>query len=297
MTNNDIFKLVNFIIRKDKKGNPDIVNNFERLLQQANSNYFKEEFNVYQANQNVNDTLSPFEVRLAINTLTTTATTITLPTDYAHFIGMYWTDSNSYDRSFDLVTDDQWDMRLGSTLTVPSDNYPVCKVLGNKLYVNPNMIVFSDWFLPSKDELEQMYINLANEGVGGFSDALYWSSSESSSSLSWRVQMIVGSPAIDVSPKSAGLRVRACRTFTDDSGQYSLRDVGPGGGLVFYISGITHYEAAASDQSTGSAWSNVNSTLIGTTGTDIGDGVQNTLDIINQAGHTASAAKLCNDLN
>ena len=72
-----------------------------------------------------------------------------------------------------------------------------------------------------------------------------------------------------------------------------------GGGIIFYVdgSGLHGLIAAIADQSTGAVWSNITNTLIGTTGTAVGSGYANTTAIINQSGHTGSAAALCRAYN
>ena len=44
---------------------------------------------------------------------------------------------------------------------------------------------FTDWFLPSDDELDLMYKNLKQKGLGGFSNNWYWSSSQISKDSAW----------------------------------------------------------------------------------------------------------------
>jgi hypothetical protein len=51
----------------------------------------------------------------------------------------------------------------------------------SRAYRGPNNL--SDWYLPSKDELNQL--NLENTTVGGFVSGIYWSSSERTSDSTW----------------------------------------------------------------------------------------------------------------
>jgi hypothetical protein len=74
---------------------------------------------------------------------------------------------------------------------------------------------FSDWFLPSKDELNLMYQNLLVQDLGGFSDKYYWSSSETNANGAWSQSFyysVYGSSP-GVSGRYEGFRVRPVRAF------------------------------------------------------------------------------------
>lgn len=70
---------------------------------------------------------------------------------------------------------------------------------------------YSGWFLPSKDELNLMYINLHVEGVGDFVDDPYWSSLEFVETNAWRQRFLDGNP--NAIPKNGNYWVRAVRAF------------------------------------------------------------------------------------
>lgn len=159
----------------------------------------------------------------------------------------------------------------------------------------PNISNYNDWFLPSKDEAYLLKTVLYDYGVGslGITNIFYVTSSEQSALNCYRLLMSTGQD--DYSGKNDTFRVRAIRSFTSVT-NYNLRDVGPAGGWIFYKNGNNYLEAASSDQSAIAHFSNITNQAIGTTGTAIGTGQANTTAIINQAGHTNSAAKLCDDL-
>jgi hypothetical protein len=68
---------------------------------------------------------------------------------------------------------------------------------------------YSDWYLPSKDELNKLYLN--QTAIGGFAAAVYWSSSEFDGNGAWSQGISNGSP--NGSGKGAAYYVRAVRAF------------------------------------------------------------------------------------
>jgi hypothetical protein len=72
---------------------------------------------------------------------------------------------------------------------------------------------YSDWFLPSKDELNLMYQNLRVKDIGGFSDNMsYWCSSELLQDYSWS-QLFENGYQDSSNPKSSLKYVRAIRAY------------------------------------------------------------------------------------
>ena len=70
---------------------------------------------------------------------------------------------------------------------------------------------YTDWYLPSKDELDMMYVNLHMQGLGGFANNGYWSSTEIDNLVrGGRVSSMV--PRAPTT-KDGNLYVRAVRAF------------------------------------------------------------------------------------
>ena len=68
---------------------------------------------------------------------------------------------------------------------------------------------YYDWYLPSKDELNQLYLNKGS--IGGFASSLYWSSTEYGDYGAWRQSFYDGKR--DGYGKGSEFSVRAVRTF------------------------------------------------------------------------------------
>ena len=70
---------------------------------------------------------------------------------------------------------------------------------------------YTDWYLPSKDELDMVYVNLYLQGLGGFASSVYWSSTEYGNANAWGQNFTVGNQ--DGTSKTGNFYVRAVRAF------------------------------------------------------------------------------------
>ena len=82
---------------------------------------------------------------------------------------------------------------------------------------NLTLAGFTKWYLPSKDELHQMYLNIGQGNalglgnVGSFSNWIYWSSTEAASDYAWTEIFDFGFQLDAL--KNGGYYVRAVRAF------------------------------------------------------------------------------------
>jgi hypothetical protein len=71
---------------------------------------------------------------------------------------------------------------------------------------------YSDWYLPSRGEVQMMYNRLHLQGLGGFGAVWYWSSSQSYPYGAWSMNFYGGN-FNDFSGKDTNNQVRAVRAF------------------------------------------------------------------------------------
>ena len=71
---------------------------------------------------------------------------------------------------------------------------------------------YSDWYLPSKDELNKLWLNKALIGIPSFTSTTYWTSTEIDANTAW-YQFLNTGLQTSVNKNSAFLDVRAVRSF------------------------------------------------------------------------------------
>jgi hypothetical protein len=155
---------------------------------------------------------------------------------------------------------------------------------------NPVIIdQYTDWWLPSRDEMQKMHDNLYAYSVGNLDAVSYWTSSQWDADYAWYYDMPTAGYYHDAL-KWSSVRFRPSRSFTtSSSSSYALRDIGPAKGWIYYIENTApgvykYYEAYTDDAfaygSYGNSeeWADSDDSV--TTSTAIGTGASNTTAMI-----------------
>jgi hypothetical protein len=100
-----------------------------------------------------------------------------------------------------------------------------CTTSGTAADICSNLVLggFSDWFLPSIEELETMYLNIGSvSNIGNFVSTKYWSSSEKDDIYAWNWEFSSGYQ--DYNSKTSNKYVRAIRAFSNlsDLNEYEI---------------------------------------------------------------------------
>jgi hypothetical protein len=175
---------------------------------------------------------------------------------------------------------------------------------------NIETIVYGDWFLPSKDELDLVYQNLKLQSVGNFSNITstnqleFWTSTQWNAYNSYAMNFYSGECTyhdnqMGYLPPYYYRAIRAVRSFVSAT-IYALRDVGQAGGWIFHIidnldGTFTYYECAPENQSNKTRWCDYLGTLdVVAPSASVGAGKTNTQAILAYK-PTAEAAGFCAD--
>jgi hypothetical protein len=171
--------------RKDKSGGYLKPSVFNPLLDKANLELFREELEKYEANQMNSDAMRPFAVTLGDideEMIPKTSGYYEIPEDYRALSSLRLVEASQVQnaickgvklesRSVEVLNDDQFNVRRGSTLMKPTIKKPIATIQNNKFRVLPDNYThlgityirqpkkpFFDYTSPVLDEPDIIYL-------------------------------------------------------------------------------------------------------------------------------------------
>jgi hypothetical protein len=136
------------------------------------------------------------------------------PSDQNDGNGIRWDSVDSPNTDTGAIADGIGAGDMNTTLIIAEtagDQATYAAGIAANLVITHSGVDYGDWYLPSKFELNLMWLNLANSGLGGFASDGYWSSSQYGSNVAWHQSFGYGSQFDD--GKYFTYRVRAVRAF------------------------------------------------------------------------------------
>jgi hypothetical protein len=138
MNNFELLQYINFVLNKDRQGNTISSPEYEIMLQATSVEYFRELVRGYELN--LINTNSVKRFKSTANIVVTTGIG-DLPADYEYHSASLFTYQVNGDptkwKKIDIVTDEEWDARISSSIKYPTQKNPIGKIVGDKIHILP----------------------------------------------------------------------------------------------------------------------------------------------------------------
>lgn len=93
-----------------------------------------------------------------------------------------------------------------------SENNGTVTAISALTYTNESMEDYPNWFIPSIEELQLLYDNLHTQGLGSFSNGIYWSSTQVDAELVKALNFETGE-IVEIPKNSSNIKTRIIRYF------------------------------------------------------------------------------------
>lgn len=153
MNNFDLYKYINFILNQDISGNTLSPDEYDRLLKVHSIKHYYSLLEKYEVNKLIGNRIKRFK---AEDTISLTAGVGALPEDFEYVSDMTSIFDEDKTAKVDLVTDEEFAVRIASSISMPSERHPIAKLTGE------------DSFLVLPDTIEEVtlyYLRTVEEPV------------------------------------------------------------------------------------------------------------------------------------
>ncbi len=128
-----IYRILQDLANKNDSGGTYSPEEFEKFAIKNNLQKYMDKYREFEQSQTITDSFRRFkETSVGI---TLTAGVGDLPTDYKHLMVAI-----NGDYYIDEVNEIEWVKRINSSITLPSEEYPICKIYETNIQVKPNSI-------------------------------------------------------------------------------------------------------------------------------------------------------------
>lgn len=157
MTNDFLYEIIIDFLKKDRRGNVYTESDHDRELKRMNILYMDKILPMYEMDQDITDKIDKFKTVVSGVNLTVSSNLITKPTDYARhdYLSYKQDGDSSKTRSLDVLVGSQWSAIQGSSISSPSERFPVCRYRGGYIEFLPSTL--------TQNYLEYSYIKYPAE--------------------------------------------------------------------------------------------------------------------------------------